>query len=83
MQFMPATAKAYGVNPHDEKSSLEGTVRYLKDLLGQFGGDVTKAVAAYNMGPGALAEVIARYGSQWGAHIPAETKDYLAKVLGS
>lgn len=82
MQFMPETARQYGVNPHDEGSSIQGAQRYLSDLKGQFQGDIIKAVAAYNWGPGNVARVVSQYGSRWLEHIPAETQKYLAEVIG-
>jgi soluble lytic murein transglycosylase-like protein len=81
MQFMPDTARAYGVNPHNEASAVSGAARYLAQLSQQFGGDKAKAVAAYNMGAGALAKVIAQWGADWASHLPAETTHYLAEVL--
>jgi hypothetical protein len=51
-QFMPATAQQYGVNPDEPVSSIDGAARYLRDLLGMFGGDTQLAAAAYNAGQG-------------------------------
>jgi hypothetical protein len=56
---------------------------YYKEMLRQFGGDNTKAVAAYNAGPGRIREAVREHGAQWADHIPGETKDYLRKVLGN
>lgn len=81
-QFMPATAKQYGVNVHDEQSSLEGARKYLTDLTKQFGGSIEKALAAYNWGPGNLAKDIRTYGDDWRSHLPQETKRYVAEILG-
>ncbi len=81
MQFEPATAAQYGVNVHDEASSVQGAARYLADLSRQFGGDIIKGLAAYDMGPGNLAKVIAKWGAAWSSHLPAETQAYLAEIL--
>jgi soluble lytic murein transglycosylase-like protein len=56
---------------------------YYKEMLRQFSGDNTKAVAAYNAGPGRIRAAVAKHGAQWADHIPAETKGYIAKVLGN
>lgn len=77
MQLMPETARELGVdNPYDAEDNLDGGVRYLKRMLDAFGGDLPKAVAAYNAGPGAVA----RHG---GVPPYAETQAYVRRVLGS
>lgn len=71
-QFMPATAKQYGlVDPHDEPSAREAAGRYLTDLSRQFGGDVDKALLAYNWGPGNVKK---------GGSMPLEAQQYVGKV---
>jgi soluble lytic murein transglycosylase-like protein len=55
MQFMPETAKRYGlVNPHDARASIDAAAHYLRDLLRKFDGRVDLALAAYNAGEGAV-----------------------------
>lgn len=76
MQFMDATAKQYGVDVNDPRSSIFGAAHYLSDLTKQFGGDVRKAVAAYNGGPGRLQE----RGGNIDA-MPTETRNYVTKVM--
>lgn len=82
LQFMPATAKQYGVDVHNEASSRRGAERYLTDLRKQFGGSTEKALAAYNWGPGNLQKDIRQYGDAWKEHLPAETKKYISDILG-
>lgn len=82
LQFMPDTARQYGVNVHDEQSSLQGANRYLNDLKTQFGGSLEKALAAYNFGPGNLQKDITTYGDNWRSHLPDETKKYVSDILG-
>lgn len=56
-QLIPETAAQYGVtNPYDPKQAILGGTAYLSDLLKMTGGDTTKAIAAYNAGPGALKQ---------------------------
>ena len=75
-QLMPGTARGLGVtNPFDPQQSIEGGAKYLAQQLKTFGGDVRKALAAYNAGPGAVQ----RYG---GVPPYAETRAYVDRVMG-
>ena len=73
-QLMPSTAAGLGVNNVlDPVQSLDGGAKYLKQQLDTFGGDVTKALAAYNAGPGAVQ----RFG---GVPPYSETQNYVRIV---
>ncbi|MXP41592.1 transglycosylase SLT domain-containing protein [Altererythrobacter soli] len=74
-QLMPGTARDLGVNPDDPFANLEGGARYLREQLDRFDGDVEKALAAYNAGPGRVL----RAGG-----IPRirETQTYVAAIMG-
>ena len=75
-QFMPATAKQYGLeNPDDFNQSSDAAARYYRDLMKRYGGNLQKAVAAYNWGPGNVD----KNGLN---NLPAETRGYLGKVIG-
>ena len=74
-QLMPGTARDLGVDPDDPFANLEGGARYLREQLDRFDGNLEKALAAYNAGPG---RVIRANG------IPRirETQLYVAAIMG-
>ena len=75
MQLMPSTAARFGVlDPFDPRQNITGGVKYLKWLHSYYEGDLTKVVAAYNAGEGAVN----RYKG-----IPPfrETRAYVPRVL--
>jgi soluble lytic murein transglycosylase-like protein len=77
MQLMPETAERYGVRDlFDPVQNISAGTRHLAYLLGLYGGDTSRALAAYNAGEGAVA----RYRG-----IPpyAETKLYVHKGLAA
>ncbi|MDE8753870.1 lytic transglycosylase domain-containing protein [Pectobacterium polaris] len=77
-QFMPATGRDYGLNSYGDRmdfhKSSGAAASYLSDLLKMFDGDVNKALAAYNWGPGRVRD----YGL---GRAPKETRDYLHKTM--
>lgn len=90
MQVMPGTApdaaklaglpwdeNAYRTDPAYNK--LIGTA-YLSQLLRKYGGDVSKATAAYNAGPDRVDKSIAQHGDHFIAALPSETQNYVARV---
>lgn len=74
-QLMPGTARYLGVDPRDPFANLEGGARYLREQLDRFDGNIEKALAAYNAGPGRVE----RAGG-----IPAirETRNYVTAIIG-
>jgi len=77
MQLMPSTARDYGADPTDPKQNVEAGTQYLRDLLLKYQHDehqVSRALAAYNAGPGAVD----RYH---GVPPYRETRAYVARVI--
>ena len=75
-QFMPATAAAYGLeDPFDPAQAIDAQTRLMAELLDDFGGEVSLALAAYNAGPGAVSAC---------SCVPSypETQAYVARILG-
>ncbi|WP_234030189.1 lytic transglycosylase domain-containing protein [Erythrobacter mangrovi] len=74
-QLMPGTARELGVNPDDPFANLEGGARYLREQLDRFDGDLERALAAYNAGPGRVLQA---------GGIPRirETQYYVAAIMG-
>lgn len=73
-QLMPGTAREMGVNAADPSANLEGGARYLRAQLDAFGGDLEKALAAYNAGP----DRVRRAG---GVPPIRETREYVSSIL--
>lgn len=75
MQLLPSTALDMGVSdPWDPVQNVAAGVRYLRTLLDRYGGDVQKALAAYNTG---LDRVDRRESDAW----PTETRQFVQRVL--
>jgi soluble lytic murein transglycosylase-like protein len=74
-QLMPGTAAYLRVDADDPLQNLEGGARYLREQLDRFDGDLEKALAAYNAGPG-------RVEAAGGVPNIRETKAYVAAVMG-
>ncbi len=73
MQLMPGTADLLGVdNPFDPEENLFGGTQYLVDLLGRYGGNLNKALAAYNAGPNRVQDNIPNF---------QETRNFVDSVL--
>lgn len=74
-QLMPGTARELGVNADDPFANLEGGVRYFREQLDRFNGDLGRALAAYNAGPGRVVQA---------GGIPRirETQNYVAAIIG-
>ena len=74
-QFMPGTARAYGLDdPFDADRAIDAQARMMRDLLREF-ASVPLALAAYNAGP-------ARVRSCFCVPPIPETRGYVARILG-
>jgi cell wall-associated NlpC family hydrolase len=75
MQLMPSTASGLGVNAYDPAQAISGAAHLLGGYLKNYNGSVPLALAAYNAGPGAVAQ----YG---GVPPYAQTTSYVSNILG-
>ncbi|HKV53312.1 MAG TPA: transglycosylase SLT domain-containing protein [Candidatus Binataceae bacterium] len=95
MQLMPRTADRYAVSAglggasldlYDPNVSVQIGAVYLRGLMGMFGDDKFKAVAAYNAGEQAVERWNASHpgdDDQWVENIGyRETRDYVKHVIG-
>ncbi|WP_208457784.1 lytic transglycosylase domain-containing protein [Burkholderia sp. BCC0405] len=73
-QFMPSTAREYGINALDPAQSANAAAKKLSGLLSRYHGNLTAALSAYNWGEGNLE----RKGL---ANAPAETRAYAPAIL--
>ncbi|WP_457596589.1 LysM peptidoglycan-binding domain-containing protein [Hydrogenimonas sp.] len=94
-QFMPMTAKKYGLKidryldeRKDPVRSTEAAIRYLKHLHGMFGKWYLAALA-YNCGEGRVQRAIAKAGSddlhvlldEKRRYLPKESRNYIRKIV--
>lgn len=85
MQLMDGTARSLGVSDSlDPEQNINGGTRYLAGLLDKYDGNEAVALAAYNAGPGRIDRLgitdEASMQLQFN-RLPAETRNYVAKVL--
>lgn len=97
MQFMPATAKRYGIpvgdgrfDPRmDPAEAARASAAYINDQLGRFNQSLELTLAAYNGGEGRVGRMAARHGTHafWSGdfldELPAQTREYVPKVLAA
>jgi hypothetical protein len=76
-QFMPETAAENGLrNPFDPLQAIPASARLLRSLREQF-GNLGFVAAAYNAGPGRVAEWLENRRG-----LPRETREYVANITG-
>lgn len=93
-QFMPATAKMYGLRitslvdeRFDPVKSTEAACRYLKDL-NKIYNNWTLAIAAYNCGPGNVNKALRQVKNAenyWDIYpnLPSQTRDYVPMFIAA
>ncbi len=81
-QFEPGTAAGLGINPYDPIQALSGAARLMASYAIQYNGDYAKALAAYNAGGGNLQYAVSTCGAGWLNCVPAETQNYIYKIMG-
>jgi soluble lytic murein transglycosylase-like protein len=75
MQLMPATAASLGVDASDPASAIDGAARLLSSFRDRF-GSIELALAAYNVGPGTIA-------NSGGIAPGSQAERYVNKVLST
>lgn len=84
MQVMDGTNRdpGYGVKPAADDSPEERARvgrDYLAAMVREYDGDVSKALAAYNWGPGNLDKAVKEHGPNWLQAAPEETRSYVER----
>ncbi len=75
MQLMPATADQFGLRDvFDPQENVNAGTKYLKQLLDKYGGDLAKALGAYNAGPATVDQA-------GGAPDIPETQEYVRAIM--
>jgi hypothetical protein len=81
-QFMPATAQSLGFDPSDPVAALDGGARLMSSLSNSFGGDYSKALAAYNAGSGAVDIAVSNCGASWLSCMDPQAEAYVYIIMG-
>ncbi|MBE6200420.1 MAG: LysM peptidoglycan-binding domain-containing protein [Rikenellaceae bacterium] len=94
-QFMPATAKSYGLEVnsmvderYDPYKATKAACKYMKALYNMY-DDWSLAIAAYNCGPGNVNKALARAGGKpesfWDVYwyLPSETRGYVPAFIAA
>jgi membrane-bound lytic murein transglycosylase D len=97
MQFMPVTAKRYGIPAGDGRfdprmdpaEAARASAAYINEQLGRFNRSLELTLAAYNGGEGRVGRIAARHGAGafWSSsfldELPPQTREYVPKVLAA
>lgn len=80
MQFMPATAQRFGIDPRNPVQAVDAAANYIAQNAKMFDGNIGLALAGYNWGEGNVQKWLKAGGDP--ARAPAETQDYVLKITG-
>lgn len=89
-QFMPATAKQYGLEVSDEvderynvEKATAAACRYLKNSLAKYGGDWSSVIASYNAGMGRVSSELDKQQADdaFDLYLNSETSRYMFRLL--
>lgn len=87
-QFMPATRQhmidRYGLDPWSQNMDVAArcAALYLNEQYQRYDGDIEKALAAYNAGPGNVDRAVRNGGGNWLAQLRQETRNYVPQIMG-
>lgn len=91
-QFMPSTAKEYGLEVSDEiderfniEKATAAACRYFKKALSQYGGDWMSVMASYNAGMARISSQLDRQGADnaLGLYLVDETMRYPFRIMAT
>lgn len=84
MQLMPGTARMLGVtDSFDPAQNIDGGTRYLRQLIDRYDGDVRLALAAYNCGPGRVAQMIEGADGDVYESVASSVRGYVDNVISN
>lgn len=81
-QFMPPTAKDYGINPLDPVASIMAQGKYMRRGLDRYGGNLGLALAGYNGGFGRADQLAKGQLNRIPRAAMAQMSDYVQKITG-
>lgn len=82
-QLEPATARWLHVDVHNPVENVWGGLKMMRWARDFFGGDMRKAYAAYDWGPGHLQKLLEQKPADWFASLPPETQNYVTVIVGT